>query len=86
MNRLLSGQRQIERMLSRRRLANWQIHVAKPIEPIKFALVEECALEERERARLLERDYDRHVLLQKGEARFAPLDFFNQVAVERDLA
>ena len=49
-------------------------------------IFEQCALEERERARLLERDHDRHVFLPKGEARFPPLEFFGQVAVERDLA
>ena len=49
-------------------------------------IFEQCALEERERARLVERNHDRHVFLQKGEARFAPLEFFSQAAVERDLA
>ncbi len=44
------------------------------------------AFEERERARLLEWDDNRHVLLQEGEARFAQLEFFGQIAIERDFA
>jgi hypothetical protein len=59
--------------------------LSNPFENV-LRIFEQCAFEERERARLLERDHDRHVLLQKGEARFAPLEFFSQVAVERDLA
>jgi hypothetical protein len=48
-------------------------------------ILKQCALEERKRARLLERDHDRYVFLEKGEARFASLEFFGQVAVECDL-
>ena len=59
--------------------------LSNPFENV-FRIFEQSALEEPERARLLERDYDRHVLRQNGEARFAPLEFFGQVAVERDLA
>jgi hypothetical protein len=39
-----------------------------------------------ENAQDLERDHDRHVFLSKGEARFAPLNFFGQAAVDCDLA
>jgi len=57
-------------------------------DPFEDALrvVEQRAFEERECARVLEWDDDRYVLLQESEAGFAPLEFFSQVAVERDLA
>ena len=39
-----------------------------------------------ERARLLERDDDHHILLQEGEAGLAPLELLGQIAVECDFA
>ena len=39
-----------------------------------------CALDERERARLRDRDDDGRVFLPKGEARFTLLEFFGQAA------
>ena len=59
--------------------------LSNPLQNV-LRILEQCALEKRECARLLERDHDRHVLFRKGEARFASLEFFGQAAVERDLA
>jgi hypothetical protein len=56
-----------------------------PFEDV-LRVLEQSAFEERERARLLELDDNRHVFLQESEARFAPLEFFGQIAIERDFA
>jgi hypothetical protein len=48
-------------------------------------IFEQCALEERESALLLERGDNRDVLFLVGEARFTT-EFFGQAAVERDPA
>ena len=47
---------------------------------------EQRAFEESERTRFLERNDNRDVFLQKGEAGLAPLAFFDQVAVQRNLS
>ena len=49
-------------------------------------VLEQRTFEEREGTRLLERDDDGYVLFRKGEAGFAPLEFFGEVAIEGNLA
>jgi hypothetical protein len=56
--------------------------------PLEYVLCvfEQSTFEERKRARLLKRDDDGYVLLQKSEAGLAPLQFLRQIAVECDFA
>src|SRR5262249_5919488 len=58
--------------------------LSDPFEDV-LRVFKQRAFEERESARLLERDNDRHVLLLESEAGLAPLQCFGKVAVDSDL-
>jgi hypothetical protein len=59
--------------------------LSDPFENV-LGVLEQSALEKRECTRLLEGNDNRDVLLLEGEAGFAPLELFGQIAVERNFS